>query len=163
VVSDFRERPLKSGTGRMCSFRLEDPSGGIEVVCFSKPFAEYEEVLKSDEPILAVGSLVCDGDGETQQRKLHLREAHLLWRLRREKTQKLLIDLPADELTRERAQSLYKVLSQHHGHVPVSLNLKQLGRWAVEAQLPAHLRVLPTDELLVALHSLCGESAVHLR
>ena len=33
VVSDFRERPLKSGTGRMASFRLEDTSGGIEVVC----------------------------------------------------------------------------------------------------------------------------------
>jgi DNA polymerase-3 subunit alpha len=163
VVSDFRERPLKSGTGRMCSFRLEDPTGGIEVVCFSKPFAEYEQVLKSDEPILAVGSLVCDGDGDTQQRKLHLREAHLLSRLRREKTQKVLIELPIDELTRERAQSLLKMLGQHHGHVPVSLFLCKEGDWRVEAQLPAHLRVVPTDEFLAALHTLCGEAAVQLR
>jgi DNA polymerase-3 subunit alpha len=163
VVSDFRERPLKSGTGRMCSFRLEDATGGIEVVCFSKPFAEYEEVLKSDEPIVVIGALTCDGDGETQQRKVHMKEAHLLSRLRREKTQKVLIDLPADDLTRERAQNLHKVLTQHHGHVPVALILIKEGNWRCEAQLPTHLRVLPTDELLVALHTLCGEAAVQLR
>jgi DNA polymerase-3 subunit alpha len=163
VVSDFRERPLKSGTGRMCSFRLEDATGGIEVVCFSKPFAEYEQVLKSDEPILAIGSLVCDGDGETQQRKVHLKEAHLLSRLRLEKTQKLLIDLPADEVTRDSLQALRKVLSQHYGHVPVSLLLRREGQWTTEAPLLAHQRVLPTDELLVALHNLCGESAVRLQ
>lgn len=163
VVSDFRERPLKSGTGRMCSFRLEDQTGGIEVVCFSKAFAEYEHVLKSDEPLLIIGSLACDGDGETQQRKVQLREAHLLSRLRREKTQKVLIELPADELTRDRAQALLKMLTQHHGHVPVSLFLVKEGDWRFEAQLPAHLRVVPTDEFLAALHTFCGESAVQLR
>ncbi len=163
VVSDFRERPLKSGTGRMCSFRLEDQTGGIEVVCFSKAFAEYEHVLKSDEPLLVIGSLACDGDGETQQRKVQLREAHLLSRLRREKTQKVLIELPADELTRDRAQALLKMLTQHHGHVPVSLFLVKEGDWRCEAQLPAHLRVVPTDEFLAALHTFCGEAAVQLR
>jgi DNA polymerase-3 subunit alpha len=163
VVSDFRERPLKSGTGRMASFRLEDQTGGIEVVCFSKAFADYEAVLKADEPLLVMGQLICEGDGETQQRKIHMKEAVLLSQLRREKTQKLLVDLVADELTKDRAKALHKLLTQHHGHVPVSLLISTPGRWRVEAQLPSHLRVLPTDELIAALHSLCGDSAVHLR
>ncbi|MFO0573994.1 MAG: DNA polymerase III subunit alpha [Polyangia bacterium] len=163
VVSDFRERPLKSGTGRMASFRLEDPSGAIEVVCFSKAFAENETVLKADEPILVMGALVCEGDGETQQRKIHMKEAQLLSQLRREKTQKLLLDLVADELTKERVKTLHKLLTQHHGHVPVSLLIGAPGRWRFEAQLPSHLRVLPTDELIAALHGLCGETSVHLR
>ncbi len=163
VVADFRERPLKSGTGRMASFRLEDATGGMEVVCFSKAFADCEAVLKSDEPILAVGALVCDGDGETQQRKVHLKEAHLLSRLRREQTKNVHIELSVDTLTRESLLGLHKVMTQHHGHVPVSLFLLKEGNWRTEAQLPAHLRVLPTDELLAALHSLCGETAVHLK
>lgn len=163
VVSDFRERPLKSGTGRMASFRLEDTSGGIEVVCFSKAFAEYETQLKADEPLLIYGQLVCEGDGETQQRKIQMKEAHLLSQLRREKTQKMMVDLVADELTKDRAKALHKLLTQHHGHVPVSLFIGTPGRWRVEAQLPSHLRVLPTDELIAALHSLCGDRAVHLR
>ena len=73
------------------------------------------------------------------------------------------IDLPVHELTRERAQSLLKMLGQHHGHVPVSLFLCKEGDWRIEAQLPAHLRVVPTDEFLAALHTLCGEAAVQLR
>jgi DNA polymerase-3 subunit alpha len=165
VVSDYRERPLKSGGGRMCSFRLEDQTGSIEVVCFSKPFAEYEDILKSGEPLLVVGNLVSEGDGqgESEQRRIHLREAQLLSRLRREKTKQLIIEVAVDTMTRELAEGLNKVLRQHHGHVPVSLRLVQPSRWRVEARLPAHLCILPTDECLQALELYCGRESIQLR
>ena len=163
VVSDYRERPLKSGNGRMASFRLEDQTGSIEVVCFSKAFEAHEETLRSDEPILVVGSLVSEGDGETQQRKIHMREALLLTRLRREKTRQILIDLGAEDVTKDSANRLYKLLGQHHGPVPVTLQVVKPARWSIEAKLPQHLSVLPSDELLQALEGLCGRHAVRLR
>jgi DNA polymerase-3 subunit alpha len=163
VVSDYRERPLKSGNGRMCSFRLEDQTGSIEVVCFSRPFAEYEEILKKGEPLLIIGSLQSEGDGETEQRKINMKEAQLLSELRREKTKGLVIELAADTLTREQAEALHKVLRAHHGHVPVSLRLCQPTRWRIEARLPQHLCILPSDECLQALELVCGKDAVQLR
>jgi DNA polymerase-3 subunit alpha len=162
VVSDLRERPLKSGNGRMASFRLEDQTGGIEVVAFSRAFGEYEQVLKSDEPMLILGTLVAEGDSDTPQRKIHMKEAHSLQQLRREKTRQVAIRMPASEVTKERAQGLRKILTQHVGHVQVSLFLQQEGRWECEARLPAHLKVSPSDELLVALGQLCGDRAIEL-
>jgi DNA polymerase-3 subunit alpha len=163
VVSDYRERPLKSGGGRMCTFKLEDQTGNIEVVCFSKPFADYEEILKSSEPLIITGNLVSEGDSEGEQRRIHLREAQLLSRLRREKTQRVVIELGADSVTRDQVEELHKVLRQHHGHVPVSLRLVQPARWRVEARLPAHLCVMPSDECLQALEVLVGRESIQLR
>ncbi len=163
VVSEFRERPLKSGNGRMCFFKLEDQSGGLDVVCFSKPFAEYEAVLKSDEPLLCIGTLVSEGDGDNVQRKLHLKEAIPISRLRLERTQKVVLELPADELTRDQARVLQQLLRKHHGGVQLSLMLRRTAKWRVEAQLPAHYRVVPSDELLQSLEILFGARAVQLR
>ena len=102
VVVDFRDRPLKSGNGRMCFFKLEDQSGQVEVVCFSKPFAEYEEVLRSDEPLLITGIVAIEGEGESVTRKIHLREAVPLARLRASKTRLMSLEVNADELTEDR-------------------------------------------------------------
>jgi len=171
VVSDFRERPLKSGNGRMAIFRLEDQSGSIEVVCFSKAYGDCEEALKSGEPLLVTATLVSEsdrgdgGDGgeQAEQRKLHMRAAQPLSQLRREKTQRIVIDLPADSLTKPQVEGLQRVFKQHHGHVPVSLRIVQPSRWRVEARLPQHLAILPSDECLQAIEILCGRSAIQLR
>jgi len=163
VVSDYRERPLKSGGGRMCSFRLEDQTGSIEVVCFSKPFAEYEEILKSGEPLLITGNLASEGDGDSEQRRIHMREAQLLSKLRLEKTQRVIVELVVDALTREQAEGLHKVMRQYHGNVPVSLRLVQPSRWRMEARLPPHIGVVPSDECLQALEQFSGQKSVHLR
>lgn len=163
VVSDYRERPLKSGGGRMAIFRLEDQTGSIEVLCFSKPFVDFEAPLKSGEPLLIVGNLVTEGDGEGEQKKLHLRSAQVLAELRREKTKGMLIQLPVDEVNKTQLEGLLKILKQYHGHVPVSLRLRQPARWSVEAKLPAHLAVLPSDDCMQAIETLCGRQAVTLR
>lgn len=162
VVSDFRERILKSGTGKMASFRLEDPTGGIEVVCFSKAYAEYETVLKADEPILVIGQLMSDGDGENPQRKINLREAQLLSQIRMEKTQKLTLSVVADDLTEAKVTSLKDALLAHPGPVQISILLQKPGRWRVEAKLPSDIKIQPSDELLTRLGTLCGDDAVQL-
>ncbi|HNN92561.1 MAG TPA: DNA polymerase III subunit alpha [Pseudomonadota bacterium] len=171
VVSDFRERPLKSGNGRMAIFRLEDQSGSIEVVCFSKAYADFEGALKSGEPLLVTATLVSESDrdgnpdgGEVaEQRKLHMRGAQPLSQLRREKTQRVIIDLSADHTSKPQIEGLQRALKQFHGHVPVSLRIIQAGRWRVEGRLPQHLAILPSDECLQAIETLCGRSAIHLR
>jgi hypothetical protein len=45
----------------------------------------------------------------------------------------------------------------------VSLRLVQPSRWRVEARLPDHLRVVPSDECLQALELFCGRDAIQLR
>ncbi len=162
VVSDFRERPLKSGNGKMASFRLEDQSGSIEVVCFSKPYELFEAVLRADEPLLLTGQLMADGDGESPTRKLNMREAQLLSQIRMEKTQKLTLSVVADDLTEQKVEALKKIITDHPGDVRVSILLQKPGRWRVEAQLPPDYKIVPSDDLLTQLTTLCGEGTLQL-
>ncbi len=163
VVTDYRERPLKSGNGRMAFFYLEDSHGSIEVVCFSKAFAEAESLLKSDEPLLLTGTLVTEGEGESQQKKLHLKEARLLSEWRLQKTSQLVIDCSAEEMTKEKAVCIQQVLKKYPGGVPTLLRIRKPGQWIFDAELPLHYRVLPSEDLLQALEKVCGAEAVELK
>lgn len=162
VVTDFRERPLKSGNGRMAFFFLEDPFGSIEVICFSKPFAEYEQLLKADEPILVTGTMVIEGDGEISQRKLHLKGVQLLTEVRFERTQHVIIECTADAFNANTARTLQRLLRKHPGGIPVQLRLRKPSAWTFTAQLPTHYRVLPHEDLLQALEQLHGPQSIRL-
>src|SRR5690606_15011012 len=48
VISLYRERPLKSGKGRMAFITIEDLHGSIECLVFSKVFNECEDILRGD-------------------------------------------------------------------------------------------------------------------
>ena len=103
-----------------------------------------------------------DGDGESQQRKINMKEAQLLSQIRMEKTQKLTLSVVADELTAAKVESLKTTIAAHPGPVRISVVLQKPGRWRVEAQLPGDYKIQPTDELLSQLATLCGESAVQI-
>ncbi len=163
VVCDYRERPLKSGNGRMAFFSLEDTTGQVEVVCFSKPFAEYEEVLKMDEPLLVTGTVAREGEGEAMVVRLHMREAVPLQRLRAEKTRQMTVEVPADAVDANRLDNLAKLLERFSGSVKTVLRLNVPLRSSTDAELPAKWGVTPSDELLVHLEKLFGAGCVRLR
>ena len=56
LVATMREIITKKGT-RMAFARLEDTGGGIELIVFPDTFAQFENVLKSDAPVLVSGVL----------------------------------------------------------------------------------------------------------
>jgi DNA polymerase-3 subunit alpha len=163
VVCDYRDRPLKSGNGRMAFFSLEDPTGQVEVICFSRPFAEYEAVLKSDEPLLVTGQVVAEGEGEARQKKLHMKEAKPLAQLRSEKTRQVVITVPADALDGAKLAAVKEALGRSPGGAQVVLQLVVPMRSRTEVVLPKALSVQAGDELMVALERLCGAGSVRLR
>ncbi|MBX3022543.1 MAG: DNA polymerase III subunit alpha [Bdellovibrionales bacterium] len=56
LVSSYREIITKKGT-RMAFARVEDTTGGQELIVFPDCFAQYERVLKADAPILITATL----------------------------------------------------------------------------------------------------------
>ncbi|HMN68681.1 MAG TPA: DNA polymerase III subunit alpha, partial [Bdellovibrionales bacterium] len=59
LVSSYREIITKKGT-RMAFARLEDTSGGIELIVFPDTFAQYERLLKAETPLMVSGTLERD-------------------------------------------------------------------------------------------------------
>jgi DNA polymerase-3 subunit alpha len=168
IVSAYKEWPLKSGEGRMCVFSLEDTVGTIKVACFSKAFAAFEAVLKSDEPILVTGKVkpgrVDENDENAKAAKeLNLSDVVPLFKLRAEKTRQMMVELSADALTNERMDQLKAALEKFPGPVTTVLRLKVPMRSSTDCVLPAKFNVTPADELLARIEKLFGADAARLR
>jgi len=169
IVSAYKEWPLKSGEGRMCVFSLEDTYGTVRVACFAKAFAAFEQVLKSDEPILISGKVKpgrMDDSDETAKaapKELNLADAVPLFKLRAEKTKQMMVELPADTLTDERIDALKAALEKYPGPVTTVLRLKVPMRSMTDCVLPSRFNVTPSDELLVRIEKLFGADAARLR
>jgi DNA polymerase-3 subunit alpha len=172
IVSGYREFPLKSGNGRMAIFALEDAYGQVKVTCFSKPFAKYEEMLKSDEPLVVIGKVKADrraddggapNDEPARAKELNMQEAVPLARMRAEKTKQMTVQISADAATPEQVELLKSTLAKYPGPVQTVLRLKVAMRSFTDYVLPDQFKVTPSDELLSRLEKLFGQDAARLR
>ncbi|MCB9557734.1 MAG: DNA polymerase III subunit alpha [Deltaproteobacteria bacterium] len=163
VISDYRERPLRSGKGRMAIFRLEDREGQVEVVVFSKPFEEFETVLKADEPLLVNARLAFEGeDEENRVPRLRLTSAMTLEQARRQKSKALRLQLDAERLEAEQLGQLKDILLSHVGDCRTHVELSVANRWKAAMVLSERYSVAPTDEMLLKVERLLGAQAVKL-
>ena len=143
------------------------------MACFSKAFKEFEEVLKSDEPILITGKVKSgrsmddnanpDGEAVKATKELNMSEAVPLAKLRSEKTRQMMVDLPADMLTEERVEQLKTALQGSPGQVQTVLRFKLPMRSVTDCVLPSSFNVNPTDDLLLRIERLFGDNAARLR
>ncbi|MBW2731853.1 MAG: DNA polymerase III subunit alpha [Deltaproteobacteria bacterium] len=163
MVDGYRERPLKSGKGRMAFIELEDLDGHVEVVCFARVFDEVESVLKSGEPLLLTGRLKFEGEGENVTPRLHLAEAMTILECRRRNTKELRIDLAGDGVEAGQLHQLKEVLHQHRGDTPIFVELTVSAQSSVLLQLADRYCVAPTDELLLDLEQVFSGQVASFR
>ena len=147
----------------MAIFQLEDLHGQVEVVCFSRAFEQYEEVLKADEPILVTGRLKLEGEGENLEPRLQMNEAATLANLRTRETKELRLALVADQVKEEQLGQLRDVLRRYRGDCPLVVELSIPKRSKTLLQLSERYCVEPTDDLLLDLERVFGPEVAHLR
>lgn len=161
VVTDLRERPLKSGNGRMAFAMLEDLGGRAELLVFSKVFPDAEAALKGDEPILVEATLQHEGEGDNITFKLRAERVRTLSDVRSETARRIRIELdPAraqDEALLERLQQ--RLLASANGlPVEVVVIVPELGRALVRLGGPH--RMLPDEDSVHALERIVGRGRV---
>jgi DNA polymerase-3 subunit alpha len=165
VVSSLRERRTRSGDGRMAYLQIEDRHGQVECICFSEPYAKFEELVKSDEPLLLKGTIHIEGD-ERPVHKIRLSEVSRLVDARREKVARVVIELDADSVDEARMSSLAEVLRRHPGKCTTEISLRVVTNDASGhgfMVLPEDFNVEPSDDLIIAVERLFGDRVVRLQ
>jgi DNA polymerase-3 subunit alpha len=152
VVSQLKERPLKSGKGRWAVVLLEDSFGQVEVLCFSSSYEQAENLLKTKEPLLVTGRVLLEDqeDSENPKAKLRLKEAKLLSDAELSRTKKLTIDLRETMVKEANLNELKRLLRAYPGDKPVHL-LITTDKLEVIIRLSAEEKVRPADELLAMI------------
>lgn len=163
LVADYRERPLRSGKGRMAIFKLEDQVGQVEVVCFSKPFALYESVLIADEPIMIGGRVVFEGDDNTTVPKIQMQEAITLPALRRKKSKAMYVRLDAEQASPAQLDKMKEILVRHRGDCPTFVEIQLANRSVTRLSLSERYSVAATDGVLLDLERLFSQRVAQFR
>jgi DNA polymerase-3 subunit alpha len=155
LVSGLKETITKKGD-RMGFVTLEDLSGSIELVVFSDLYQQVSDLLKGEEPLLAVGTV----DIGEKTVKVVANEISRLADASRQATSRVLIRLMATQVTREQLQSLKGVISRHQGSCQTMLAMEIPGRSETVIRLPEQYTVDPSERLASEARSIFGYNAV---
>jgi DNA polymerase-3 subunit alpha len=160
VVAAARERMNKEKGTRFAFVTLEDLTGTVEVACWAsrpsqngrpaqKGWADWEHLLKSDEPVLVHGEVKINSREEDNPRaELTAIEVEALSAVRKQKTSEVMLRIDADRLTKERAGELKTLLGRFSGACAVTV--RAVIPEATETTISVPLKIEPADELLEA-------------
>lgn len=152
MMSELRERPLKSGKGRMAFFKLEDRYGEVEGICFSAAYEENEEALKSGEPLLLSATVSEEGDLDAKTYRLRLSEVQMLASAREERVRKVRIVIEIEKIDKGQLLALKTLCEKHSGICQMSLRFNvtdTLGTGSAFIPLPPTYSVEPSDAFLM--------------
>ncbi|RME23628.1 MAG: DNA polymerase III subunit alpha, partial [Deltaproteobacteria bacterium] len=145
LVASLRERPLKNGKGRMAIVTAEDLEGTFEAVVYSREYAEYEQLLKSQQPLLFIGTVSFDGEDE-QTTKLKVRQVKPLDQECQSTISQVHIKVPARRLDEQRLKSLHRILAGCRGSCRAFLHI-DLGDVGSEVVLRLPVSVASSEQL----------------
>lgn len=106
----------------MAILTLEDLTGQCEAVVFTKEFAQCEELLKSERPLLFTGTVAIEDD-ENPVPKVRIREICALKDASTLKTSRVRFRLPVADLSPGRLTELRTILRRHRGKCVAFLHI----------------------------------------
>ncbi|RKZ32917.1 hypothetical protein DRQ19_03475, partial [bacterium] len=109
----------------MVTSRVEDTTGGVEVVFFSNMLKKYESLLH-DSMLVFVEGRVSSRGGESIS--VIANAVYPLESIREQRMKYLHIKIDADQILTEDMESIREILSQNRGNIPVVLNILSGGK-----------------------------------
>jgi DNA polymerase-3 subunit alpha len=171
MVEGYRERPMKTGGGKMAFFEFEDRMGRIEVKVRPQQVDAFASVLASGEPIVLKGMIAYDRRNQDEDEEnaaeptpqILLDEAQLLSDFIRVETRAVMLRIAHERARSESLQKLAELLRTCRGGCPVTLTLSLDDGAEVQLSLGPEFRVEASDPMLAGLEKLFGERVAELR
>ena len=171
VVTALRLRNTKKGE-RYASFQLEDRTGFVEILVWPDVYRRCMETLVMDDPILVHGRLEVGEErvqiiaNEVTPMAQASQRAAVPARKQPERDQngeRVHFYVRGEEVTSEELGRLHETLLRYPGPCTVFLHLALPDKGETVIELPVHLKVARTRELLETVESLFGNRISPLR
>ncbi len=182
VVATLKE--IKTKKGDMMGFiTVEDLTGATEVTVFPDCYRTAVSLLRTDDPVLVVGTLekpeesapaaIADGGGEAESErpktgrnaaaaKILAKEIKSLAEVRAKASREMHLRLSEEDLSPERLarvkETIRQLLGPKAAGCPVFLHVRKGDDFEAVLPLPDELRVPPSDDVLTAMEKIFGRS-----
>jgi DNA polymerase-3 subunit alpha len=148
VVSEYKEKATRSGSGKVAFFRLEDQYGSVEAVVFPKTVEKFRQVLTSDEPILIQGKVNDEGEDGKVNYKLIVDNAISLVTARTGSIKGIVIRITDKNLTDTVMDEIVRSIFDSQGNVPVMVRMSSDNG---ESITPISYNVHPSEDFILRL------------
>jgi len=156
IVTHVKQMTDRKGE-RMAFVTLEDFTGRVELVVFSKCYARRAEELQRDAAVLVEGKV---STREDEVPKIVVSDVVPLSRAHQRFVERVVITLPPDAVDESLLADVKGALEAHAGRCPVDLVVRSGGDLVTISA--GAVRVEPSRELLDRLEAIVGESSVRL-
>ena len=154
------QRKLNKKGKPWCLARLEDIVGGVVVKFFGKAFADNEQFLVEDLPLLVEARVKRNADGTVE---LGAQKVRPLAEVRDASTRQVWVDVDTEDLTAERLANLRDCFAAHEGACSAGVAVTLAGETETSIRLPASVKVAPSDDLREQINGLFGKNVVRFR
>ncbi|MEW5853515.1 MAG: DNA polymerase III subunit alpha [Myxococcota bacterium] len=162
VVAALRERPMKDGSGRWGAVTIEDLSGQVEVLVFSKVYGQVENLLKGDEPLYVKGRVLVEEAAEEGQEpvvKMRAEDIKSLNDIRAAQSRRVLVTMDAAN-AEPRLKKLLELATANPGPCFLRMVLTVDGHSSVVIDAKDTLKVSPGDEFIQLAEQALGKGTV---
>ncbi|MCP5464479.1 MAG: hypothetical protein H7A33_05580 [Deltaproteobacteria bacterium] len=132
----------KSGK-KMAFAELEDLTGKLEIIVFSRTFEKEGDLLQDDEPLLVKGTIDHSDEGD----KIIVESLGLLSESLINSTRSIHLDLAYQEFTPQRAEQALNIFREFSGNSQVCIHLKKDNSYEATIDLPGNIRVMACERL----------------
>ena len=158
-------RPMRSRRGaRWAICRLQDQTGGIEVLVFPEAFERYENSLKSAAPLLFRGRVNSEDAGlrfvASEIRSLEQLSAKASETASESNGDVMRVRVDLRALDSHSLDELQKLFANRPGRCRVTFEL--ISQDGITATLDAERRVEPAPELVESVRQICGPDSVSM-
>ncbi len=168
MVEEYNCRIFKGGGGKVARFKLEDPTGRVDVKVREKQIDQFEEILQSKEPVLVSGKVsfpMTDDEDENaapREPTLMLDDVVPLGTMLREQAKWVHVRLREARHGVDGASRLSEVFAGSPGTCPIQITVELEGGSEVSLAVPG-VRVEPNDALFSGVEKLFGSRVLELR
>lgn len=154
MISAKKELYTKKGD-RMAFVTFEDLSGKIECIVFPRTFAENEQILKSDEPLIMIGQVNLD----EEPRKFFPTKIQYMKDQAEERVTGVRVNVETDRLNDHSLNRLKQCLLSYRGSVPLHLIL-HTGQGRARLPLGEEFLVNPTPQMAAKVNEILQTNSV---
>ncbi len=160
ILSQLKVRQLKNNS-LLASALLEDITASVPITIFSKPYAQYKELLSSKEPVILTGRIAEreDRDTEIVCERVELLPKNGINHAPVKKQMKKALYLKLKNTDDEVFFKVKEKLSEYKGETAVIIYCTDTNK---KLEAPRNLWVEPKDRLITSLFDILGKENVKL-
>ncbi|MBR2043574.1 MAG: DNA polymerase III subunit alpha [Clostridia bacterium] len=160
MISDINVKQLKSGQ-MLCTLNVEDLSGNIDVICFSKAYAQFQAMLSVSKVLRITGKISEREDRPTEiiLERVDALPAFAKGFVATKEKEKPKIYIRVDYMDGVKMQRVTPILSEAQGNCPVYIYCDSDKK---SYCAPERMWINPTDDIINTLKSILGEENVKI-